>query len=80
MSVINLSTAKRIGSKLGREVRVHGVQTTLKGYWRQHMSAKVGDVELPREYLAVDLEKLSSSCERSVDGLLGADSFRGRTV
>jgi hypothetical protein len=80
VSVINLSTARRIGLKLGREVVVHGVQTMLTGYWQERMSAKVGAVELPRGYLAVDLEKLSSSCERTVDGLVGADFFRGRVV
>jgi hypothetical protein len=80
VSVVNLSTAKRIGLKLGREVMVHGVQTMLKGYWQERMSAKVGEVELPRGYLAVDLDKLSSSCERAVDGLVGADFFRGRVV
>jgi hypothetical protein len=80
VSVINLSTAKRIGLKLGQEVMVHGVQTMLTGYWQERMSARVGDLDLPREYLSVDLEKLSSSCERSVDGLLGADFFRGRVV
>ena len=52
VSVINLSTAKRIGLKLGQEVMVHGVQAMLTGYWQEGMSAKVGDVELPREYLA----------------------------
>ncbi len=80
VSVINLSTAKRIGLKLGRQVMVHGVRTVLTGYWQQRMLAKVGEVELPREYLAVDLDKLSSSCERPVDGLVGADFFRGRVV
>lgn len=80
VSVINLSTAKRIGLKLGREVMVHGVQTMFTGYWQERMSAKVGEVELPRGYLAVDLDKLSSSCERPVDGLVGADFFRGRVV
>ena len=80
VSVINLSTAKRIGLKLGRQVMVHGVQTMLTGYWQQRMLAKVGEVELPRAYLAVDLDKLSSSCERPVDGLVGADFFRGRVV
>jgi len=80
VSVINLSTAKRIGLKLGREVMVHGVQSMLTGYWQQRMLARVGEVELPREYLAVDLDKLSSSCERPVDGLVGADFFRGRVV
>ena len=79
-SVINLSTAKRIGLKLGRKVMVQSVGTMLSGYWQERMSAKVGDVELPREYLSVDLDKLSSSCERPVDGLVGADFFRGRVV
>ena len=80
VSVINLNTAKRIGLKLGRQVTVRGVDTMLTGYWQQHMSAKVGGVRLPREYLAVDLEKLSRSCEQPVDGLVGADFFRGRVV
>ncbi len=80
VSVINLSTAKRIGLKFGRKVMVQGVETVLTGYWQERMSAKVGDMELPREYLSVDLDKLSSSCERPVDGLVGADFFRGRVV
>lgn len=80
VSVINLNTAKRIGLKLGQQVTVRGVDTMLTGYWQQQMSAKVGDVPLPREYLAVDLEKLSRSCVQPVDGLVGADFFRGRVV
>jgi hypothetical protein len=80
VSAINLNTAKRIGLKLGQAVTVHGVETMLTGYWQQQMSAKVGDVRLPHEYLAVDLEKLSRSCERPVDGLVGMDFFRGHVV
>ena len=80
VSAINLNTAKRIGLKLGPEVEVHGVETTLTGYWQQRVSAKVGEMRLPTEYIAVDLEKLSRSCERPVDGLIGADFFRGRVV
>ena len=80
VSVVNLGTARRIGLKLGQEVTVHGVETRLTGYWQQRMSAKVADLELPHEFLAVDLEKLSRSCERRVDGLVGADFFRGRVV
>lgn len=80
VSVINLNTAKRIGLKLGQQVTVRGVDAMLTGYWQQQMSAKVGEVRLPREYLAVDLEKLSSSCARPVDGLVGADFFRERVV
>lgn len=80
VSAINLNTAKRIGLKLGQEVTVRGVDTKMPGYWQQWMSAKVGDVTLPTEYLAVDLEKLSRSCQQPVDGLVGADFFRGRAV
>jgi hypothetical protein len=74
-SVINLSTAKRLGLKLGQEVTVRGADATLIGYWQQPLSAKVGGVVLPSKYLAVDLGKLSSSCEQPVDGLVGADFF-----
>src|SRR6266849_3690213 len=56
VSVLNLNTAKRLGLKLGQEVMVRGVDTMIAGYWRQHISAQVGGVDLPREYLAVDLE------------------------
>lgn len=80
VSAINLNTAKRIGLKLGQQVTVRGVDAMLTGYWQQQLSAKVGEVRLPREYLAVDLEKLSRSCAQPVDGLVGADFFRGRVV
>jgi hypothetical protein len=74
-SVINLSTAKRLRLKLGQEVVVRGVETTLTGYWQQLQSAKAGKVSLPSKYLAVDLEKFSDSCAQPVDGLVGADFF-----
>ncbi len=80
VSVVNLNTAKRIGLKLGQEVTVRGVDTMLTGYWQRRISAKAGEVRLPAEYIAVDLEKLSRSCERPVDGLIGMDFFRGRVV
>ena len=79
-SVINLNTAKRLGLKPGREVSVRGVGGTLPGYWQQLLSAKAGVVELPDKYLAVDLGKLSSSCEQTVDGLVGADFFCDHVV
>jgi hypothetical protein len=79
-SVINLRTAKHLGLKPGKDVAVHGVAGILPGYWQHGVSAKVGDIELPHEYLAVDLEKLSHTCGRRVDGLVGADFFRGHVV
>jgi hypothetical protein len=77
-SVINLPVAEQLGLKPGKPISVRGVNSTLTGYWLNAISATANGVPLPADYLAVDLAKLSSSCERPVDGLLGADFLRGR--
>ena len=79
-SVINLSTAKQLGLKPGRTVAARGVGVKLTGYWQQGIIAKAGDIDLPANYLALDLERFSQSCERPMDGLLGADFFREHIV
>lgn len=79
-SVVNLGTARRLGLELGRKVSVTAVATTLSGHWPVKLSARASQIELPCEYLALDLSKLSGACSRSVDGLIGADFFRGRVV
>ena len=79
-SVINRGTADRLALHFGNEVNVRGVETTLSGRWLNGIHATAGTASLPRDYVAVDLTRLSRSCERPVDGLLGADFFRGRTV
>ena len=85
-SVVNLSTARRLGLKLGPKVKVSGVKANVSGYWPVKLSGKselvgsTNQIELPNEYLALDLSKLSGACSRSVDGLLGADFFHGRVV
>ena len=79
-SVIHRGTANRLGLNLGSAVTVRGVATTLTGNRLKGISATVGQTSLPTDYIAVDLGKLSSSCQRPVDGLLGADFFRGRVV
>ena len=80
VSVVNLDTAKRLGLTLGPKVSVRGVHTSMRGYWPQTLSATANDVVLPSSFLALDLSKLSRACERSVDGLIGADFFRDRIV
>lgn len=80
VSVINLDTAKRLGQTLGPKVSVRGVHTSMRGYWPQTLCATANDVMLPSSFLALDLSKLSRACERSVDGLIGADFFRDRIV
>jgi predicted aspartyl protease len=79
-SVLNLITAKQLGLPLGPKVSVNAVATTLTGHYPVKLSAKASQLELPGEYLALDLSKLSGACSRSVDGLLGADFFRDRVV
>lgn len=80
VSVVNLMTARRLDLKLGRKVPVTGVRATLQGFWPVPLSATASRIQLPANYLALDLSKLSSACSRSVDGLVGADFFRGRIV
>jgi predicted aspartyl protease len=79
-SVVNLDTARRLGLKLGPKVSVTAVATNLTGHWPVKLSATACRVELPDEFLALDLGKLAGACGHSVDGLLGADFFRGRIV
>lgn len=80
VSTINLSTAQRLGLKGGRRVNVRSVQTSVAGYWPEHLRASIAEVRLPADYLAVDLSDLSKACAGGLDGLLGADFFRNRIV
>ena len=80
VSVVNLDTARRLELSLGERVNVSSVQTTMTGYWPQKLSANASGVTLPSDFLALDLSKLSSACEQSVDGLIGADFFKGKIV
>lgn len=80
VSVIDLGTAQRLGLKLAGRVSVRGVQTETAGHWPQRLKASVSEVPLPRDFLALDLQKLSKACAHRVDGLVGADFFRDRVV
>jgi aspartyl protease len=81
VSVINSSTAQRLGIKGGRAVNVKGVGATTKGFWPQKLEARAGRVELPRNYLMLDLGSLGEACTNAtVDGIIGADFFQDRIV
>ena len=80
VSVLDLNTAQRLGLKLGSQVSVTGVGTTLSGHWPVKMSAKANQIELPGNYLALDLSKLSAACSNSVEGLVGADFLSDQVV
>ena len=77
---LNAATAERLNLKLGNPVNVRGVETTFLGHGLKGVSVTADGVQLPTPSLAVDLQNLSASCAHPVDGLLGADFFRGRVV
>lgn len=79
-SAIDLGTARRLGLRLGAAVRVQGVHTTQLGYWPVHFNLTPGRALVPSELLCIDLHELSANCEEVVDGLIGADFFRGSRV
>src|SRR5260370_36460093 len=59
---------------------MRGVGVSMDAFWTVTRSAKANEVDLPNRLLALDLGKLSRSCACRVDGLIGADFFRGRSV
>jgi len=79
-SVFNLKTAERLGLHFKHRTKVQGVNSTAIGYWTEPVSARAGDIDMPTEYLAVDLGELSGACACRVDGLLGADFFTKRVA
>jgi len=79
-SVIDLQTAQRLHLEKGKAVTVRGINTTTVGYWPENLSARMGEVSLCSNYLAVDLAALSTACHYRADGLIGADFFYGRVV
>jgi Aspartyl protease len=79
-SVLDLETARRIHLELGQPVTVRGINSTTLGYRIDAWPARMGGVDLPTNYLAMDLSALSAACHRQVDGLIGADFFAGRVV
>lgn len=80
VSVLNLTTARRLGLALNEPVSVRSVQSSLTGFWTEGLAANANGVALPADYLALDLSKLSHACEQPVDGLIGADFIKGRIV
>ncbi len=80
VSVINADTAKSLGLAAGEKIRVQGVEATTTGHWPVPLAASAGGMGLPAQYLSLDLSGLAHSCERPLDGLLGADFIQGKVV
>jgi hypothetical protein len=80
VSALNERTARELGLRGGNRVRVRGVEAATDGRWPVHLTARAGDLALPRNYLVLDLSDLSEACHCRIDGLIGADFFRNRVV
>ncbi len=80
VSVVDLQTARSLGLGLAKPVSVQGVHSKTTGYWPERLEARLGQILLPSDYLAVDLDALSQACHCTIHGLLGADFFREHTV
>ncbi len=79
-SVVDRETAKRIGWPLREPISVRGVDAQQEANWTPAERIAFNGVEWSHKFVAVDLRKLSYACDRPVDGLLGADFFRGRVA
>jgi Aspartyl protease len=79
-SVVDRQTAERIGWSLREPVSVRGVDAQQEANWTGTETISFDGVGWSHRFVAVDLRKLSRACDRPVDGLLGADFFRGRVT
>ena len=79
-SVLNIQTARRLNTKLGSRQSVHGVHSQTLAYWINGFKAQTAGITLPESLLAVDLSGVNQTVHQPIDGLLGADFFRGRIV
>lgn len=81
MSVIDEPVAERLGAKQGRRATVMGVGSLTCGRFAEVSGLSAGSIKLSPHYLVTDLSKLGIACTNGlVDGILGADFFRGRIV
>ncbi len=79
-SVVDRQTAQRVGWQLREPVSVRGVDAQQEANWTPTEKIRFSGMEWSHKFVAVDLRKLSRACDRPVDGLLGADFFRGRVA
>lgn len=79
-SCVNLATARRLGMRLGAPLDVEGVGGEATGYRCTGFQASTGGMRLPEEVVALDLSGPARGCSQAVDGLIGADFFRGKVT
>ena len=80
VSALDLRTAQRLGLKLGPRQAALGVNGPCAAYRLDHLQAAAGGIALPTSAVAIDLRAFAERCHQPVEGILGADVFRGRIV
>jgi len=80
VSVLNASTASALGLTGGEPIHVQGVDSATVGHWPVKLAATAGTMAVPERYLSLDMSTLAKSCQRPLDGLLGADFLKGKVV
>ena len=61
-------------------MNVLGVDGGATGVQCAGFDATVGGMRLPEEVVALDLSGPARGCSEGIDGLIGADFFRGKMV
>jgi predicted aspartyl protease len=79
-SVIDLSTARRLGYTLGSRKMVRTVGALCPSYRVNDHGLRLVGEALPASLLAMDLRHASGGCAKKIDGLLGTDFLRGHIV
>lgn len=79
-TVLDLRAARALGMTPGKSIMVRAVHSRAVAYRWNGFAGSIGTQPLSREVLAVDLSHVSRQCHQRIDGLVGADFFRGRIV
>jgi hypothetical protein len=79
-SVLNLDTARRLHLEVGEGLPVDGVEANGMAFEMERVTPKVGGFALPAAGLAIDLRNAEQLCSERVDGLIGAEFFKGRVT
>jgi Aspartyl protease len=79
-SVMDLAQARTLGVAIGKPEKVQGVNGQALAYEVDNFRGDCCGVTLSTSFLATDLKDLSDCCHYPIDGILGADFFRGRIV
>ncbi len=79
-TVIDLGTARQLGLPLGRATTVRGVHGSSAAYPVKGFRARFLGEPLRPSLLALDLSGVGVTCHHPIDGLIGADFFRGQVV